>query len=180
MQTGVYCWSVFSLNHYMQTPLIYAYSWLALLAIIIMDRRITWVHHHLSWLRTILHRLHFFTIFVEHEFLAHSFLQMPFVLLICGSNLSVLLLYPRPNMLETVNSRIGEIILINLIVLLLISSRHSLFNELAAMSQKEVIWAHKILGTILILEVFAYTTLSVKRTSSKSSFAMSPLTTQQI
>ena len=148
----------------MQPTLIYAYSWLALLTMIIVDRRVIWIHHHLSWLRIILHRLHFFTPFVEPDFDSHSFLQMPFLFLISLSNLMVLLLYPQSNMRDSVISRMGEVILVNLSVLLLISSRHSLFLELAALFQPEALWAHYILGTMTILEVIGNAALSVRRT----------------
>ncbi len=133
---------IHTLDIYMQTPNIYAYSWLALLTIIIID---------------------FFTPFVERNFESHSFLQMPFFLLVCCSNILVLLLYPKINLLETIASRIGEVILINLIVILLVSSRHSLFLEFSGLSQPETMWAHKILGNLVILEVFGHTALSVRR-----------------
>jgi len=147
----------------MQTPNIYAYSWLALLTMIIIDRRVLWIHHRLVRLRKILRWLHFFTPFVERNFESHSFLQMPFFLLVCCSNVLVLLLYPKSNLLETIASRIGEVILINLIVILLVSSRHSLFLEFSGLSQPETMWAHKILGNLVILEVFGHTALSVRR-----------------
>lgn len=146
----------------MQPSLIYACTWLVLLTAVIIDRRVIWVHHHLSWLRVVLHRLHFFTPFVEREFPAHSVLQVPFFLLICCSNV-VIFLYPRAILLESVAARIGEVMFINIIFLLLISSRHSLFLELAALYQPEVMWAHKMLGNVVIVEVFGYVILSVKR-----------------
>lgn len=160
-------------RHLHADPYDYAYSWLALLTLIIIDRRVLWIHHRLFRLRKVLRWLHFFTPFVERNFESHSFLQMPFFLLVCCSNTLVLLLYPKINLIETIASRIGEVILINLIVILLVSSRHSLFWEFSGLSQPETMWAHKILGNLVILEVFGHTALSVRRNSHIACFCAS-------
>lgn len=135
---------------------------------IIIDRRVLWVHHHLLLPRKVLRWLHFFTPFVEQEFESHSFLQMPFFLLVCCFKILVLLLYPKPNLLETIASRIGEVILTNMIVILLVSSRHSLFLKFSGISQPKTMWAHKILRSLVILEVFGQAALSVRRKSLKA------------
>lgn len=161
----------FSHWHSMHNTQIYGYSWLALFLCIILYRRILWINRQFRWLNSRFSSFSFIE-FINEEYLnlfpPHTNLQLPFLTLILLFNIMVLLLFPNPDWQQTITSRIGEVILINLSVIFLLSLRHSLFMELAAIYQFELLWAHRSLGFLTAAEMIGYVGLKFRGKSSLS------------
>lgn len=141
---------------------IYTISWVVLLFLTILERRSQWIRDLLSPLRFFLHRYGFVFGVVEQHFQGPELLHLPFLLLMVGSNLLVILLSARSD--QEMSYKLAELILINMTVLFLLSNRHSLFLELAAVQQPGYLWFHRITGSITMAEVIAFSALRSRGT----------------
>lgn len=150
--------------------LIYTCSYLCILTIVVLERRLPWIHQHLSWIRRKNDRLFTYTLFEDEDakqFQAHETLQIPFLIITLSATMLTIFLYPHGDAREIARLRIGQLIPINLLLLCLISSRHSVFLELAAASQADYLWAHKILGTVTVIESIVFAGLGFQGTGSR-------------
>ncbi len=126
---------------------------MCILMIVILERRLPWIHKHLSWIRRKNDRLFTYSLFEDEDakqFQSHETLQIPFLIVTLLATVLTISVYPHGNAQEIARFRLGQLILINLILLCLLSSRHSVFLELAAAYQAEYLWAHKILGILTL------------------------------
>jgi hypothetical protein len=140
--------------------LLYTGSYLCMLTTVILERRLPWIHRRLSWIRRKNDRFFAYSLFEDEDarqFQTHETLQIPFLIVTLLATMLTIFIYLKGDAREVISFRIGQLILINLIFLCLLSSRHSVFLELAAAYQAEYLWAHKILGFVTLVEsvVFA-------------------------
>lgn len=90
------------------------------------------------------------------QFQTHETLQIPFLIVTLLATMLTIFVYLKDDARDVISFRIGQLILINLILLCLLSSRHSVFLELAAAYQAEYLWAHKILGLLTLVESIVF------------------------
>ena len=150
--------------------LIYACSYLCLFMIVILDRRQTFFHKHLSWIRRKNHRLFNYSLFQDPDakyFQSHETLQVPFLIFTALATTLALFIHSSDNVWEIVSLRMGQLTLLNLIFLSLLSSRHSIFLESAMAFQADYLWAHKILGTVTIFEFILFMSFRFRGKSSQ-------------
>jgi len=131
-----------------------------ILMTVVVERRLPWIHTRLSWLRRKNDQFFTYSLFEDEDakqFQTHETLQIPFLIITLLATMFTVFIYLKGDAREVASFRIGQLILVNLIFLCLLSSRHSVFLELAAAYQAEYLWAHKILGFITLAEsvVFA-------------------------
>ena len=124
--------------------LIYACSYLCLFMIVILDRRRTFFHKHLSWIRRKNHRFFIYSLFHDRDsnyFQSRETLQIPFLIFTVLATTLVLFVHSSDNVWEIVSLRMGQLTLLNMIFLSLLSSRHSIFLESALAFQADYLWA---------------------------------------
>ena len=145
--------------------LIYACSYLCLFIIVILDRRQIFFHKHVSWIRRKNHRLFIYPLFQDRDakhFQSRETLQVPFLIFTALATTLALFIHSSDNVWKIVSLRMGQLILLNLIFLSLLSSRHSIFLESAIAFQADYLWAHKILGTVTIFEFIVFMCLEFR------------------
>lgn len=164
--------------------LIYTCSYLCILIIVILERRLPRIHKHLSWIRRKNDRFFTYSLFEDEDakqFQTHETLQIPFLIVTLLATVLTISVYPHGNAREIARFRLGQLILINLILLCLLSSRHSVFLELAAAHQAEYLWAHKILGTLTLAGSTVFAGLGFQGRGGSRSFALTlALTTNRV
>jgi len=151
--------------------LFYACSYLCVLTAVILERRLPWIHKQLFWIRRKNDRFFTYSLFEDEDakqFQTHETLQIPFLVLTLLATTLTILLYPHGDAREIASYRIGQLILINLVFLCVLSSRHSVFLELSAAHQAEYLWAHKILGIVTLVESIVFAGLRFQGRDSQS------------
>lgn len=136
---------------------IYIISWVVLLFLVIVERRSLWVRDLLSPFCFLFHRYGFVFGVVDRDFQGPELLHLPFLVLMLASNLLTVLLSVRTD--QEVSLKLAEVILMNMSVLFLLSSRHSLFLELAFVQQPGYLWLHRIAGSITMAEIVVFSAL---------------------
>lgn len=146
----------------MQGSLVNFISYFSILALVVLERRVLWVHRLLSTPRLLLHDFNFDFGFSDRGFQCHELLHIPFTILFLTSNILIVLVNVQSS-IASISSRLAETIATNICILFLLSNRHSLFLELAVAAQPEFLWFHRIAGSITVFEIGVLGVLKAQR-----------------
>ncbi len=87
------------------------------------------------------------------SFPRHSGIRLPCGFILLLANVLVLVVVPGAPVKRAVINRLGPLIVTNMAPLFLLAMRHSPLADLLLMSQPELLWAHAMLGAVVIMEV---------------------------
>lgn len=97
-----------------------------------------------------------------------SELRLPYGVLLVSTNLAFLLVRPQSSFREAVFVRSGQLAIVNLLLLLLLSSRHSILLKWIYRCQPEMMWVHWLLAFVINTEVVIHATLWIHRSLTSS------------
>ncbi|KAI9785800.1 MAG: hypothetical protein M1816_008247 [Peltula sp. TS41687] len=145
---------------------IYAASWAAILTVMLLQVRLSWLNQTIDSLLHLLDPSWLFVGFnssselvVSPDSQLYPDIRLACVILLLTSNLVVILIFPAVSTWRTVLMRSGQLVVVNLIPLFLFSLRHSPLVWFAKTCQPEVLWAHYLLGTLVTVELILHTAM---------------------
>lgn len=145
--------------------LLYTCGYMFIMLSVILERRLLWIHKLLFSLRRVSDHVFAHPFFQDEDsiqFQTHETLQIPFFMVTLLATALAIFVKLQGDAREIASLRIGQLILSNLFILCLISSRHSVFLELAAAHQADYLFAHKILGFVTLFETIVFAGLRLK------------------
>lgn len=101
------------------------------------------------------------------SFPRHSSIRLPCGFILLLANVLDLVVVPGTPVKRAVMDRLGPLIVTNMISLFLLGMRHSPLADLLLMSQPELLWAHAMLGAVVIMEIVILCVLELSDVASR-------------
>jgi len=96
------------------------------------------------------------------SYLRYPEIRFPLEIVLLLANALVIVIIPSSSSIKiTVMNRLGPLIVTNMIPLFLLEMRHSPLADLLLMSQPELLWAHVMLGAVMIMKIVTLCVLKV-------------------
>lgn len=95
-------------------------------------------------------------------------IRFPLGIVLLLANALVIVIVPGSSSFKiTVMDRLVPLIVTNMIPLLMLGMRHSPLADLLVMSQPELLWAHAMLGAVVIIEIVILCVLELSDVASR-------------